>query len=66
MGVSAQKIMRPKYDRGEFVLMSSFEAVRAIIMEPIGAAKMGGRTFTRNPMDTAEPSFGIPIVKVVK
>jgi len=62
MGVSPQKMMRPMYDCGAFVDWCSAEAVDEMIMEPIGAAKMGGRTFTRNPIDTAPLSFGRPTI----
>ena len=60
----AQKIMRPPYAPGVCWLMPAFAAVRAMIMDPIGPATMGGRTFTRKPIDTAAGSFSMPIVKV--
>jgi hypothetical protein len=43
--------------------MLCIEAVSVMILEPIGAAKIGGTTFTRKRIDTADPNFCMPAVK---
>ena len=60
--MSAQNIMSPTYACGAFVDWCSLEAVEEMIMDPMGAAKMGGRTLTRKPMDTAPLSLGRPTI----
>ena len=65
MGASAQNIINafasppPAFGFEKVVVVVA--RVRLIILDPMGAANIGGMTFTRNWIDIAEPSFYIPV-----